>query len=62
MSDQFSRMSDQNLLLPRMSQNGKKVIISTVRGRQGIPWGNEGEEGGRGGCTFMGQERIRTSG
>ena len=38
MSDQFSRMSDQNLLLLRMSQ-GKKVIISTVRGRQGIHMG-----------------------
>ena len=49
MSDQFSRMSDQNLLLLRMSQNGKKVIISTVRGRQGIQVGNEREEGGGGG-------------
>ena len=38
MSDQFSRMSDQNLLL-RMSQNGKEVIISTVKGRQGIHMG-----------------------
>ena len=27
----------------------KEVIISTLRGRQGIPWGNEGEEGGGGG-------------
>ena len=41
---------------------GKKVIINTVRGRQGIHVGSEGEEGGGGGCTFMGQERIRTSG
>ena len=48
MSDQFSRMSDQNLLLLRMSQNGKKVI-STVRGRRVYTWGNEGEGGGGGG-------------
>ena len=49
MSDQFSRMSDQNLLLLRMSQNGKKVIISTVRGagytREGMRGRREGEGG-----------------
>ena len=30
--------------------------------RGGMTGRREGEEGGGGGCTFMGQERIKTSG